>query len=102
MVADTIWYYLETGTAIVNSMNFLNTSLPDPSENSPVHFTVVNKNVAGMLAHLTEEANLNILKQINQSRGEIAYNVLDINFTTMRTSYPSSKFKRRLQCFMVC
>ena len=83
MAADTIRDYLETGT-IVNSVNFPNTSLPDPSENA-VRFTVVNKNVAGMLAHITEafaEANLNILQQINQSRGEIAYNVLDVDTTT--------------------
>ena len=61
MAADTIRDYLETGT-IINSVNFPNTSLPDPSANA-VRFTVVNKNVAGMLAHITEafaEANLNI------------------------------------------
>lgn len=80
MAADTIRDFLETGT-IVNSVNFPNTSLPDPPENS-VRFSVVNKNIAGMLAHITEafaEANLNILQQINQSRGDIAYNVMDVD-----------------------
>lgn len=80
MAADTIRNYLETGT-IVNSVNFPNTSLPDRDDNS-VRFTVVNKNVPGALAHITEafaEEGLNILQQINQSRGEIAYNVLDIS-----------------------
>jgi D-3-phosphoglycerate dehydrogenase / 2-oxoglutarate reductase len=80
MAADTIRDFLETGT-IVNSVNFPSTSLPDPPENS-VRFSVVNKNIAGMLAHITEafaEANLNILQQINQSRGDIAYNVMDVD-----------------------
>ena len=44
--------------------------------------TVVNKNKPGMLAQITDtfaKAHLNIVQQINQSRGEIAYNVLDID-----------------------
>lgn len=35
-----------------------------------------------MLAHITEifaQANLNIVQQINHSRGDIAYNVIDID-----------------------
>lgn len=35
-----------------------------------------------MLAHISEafaQHNLNILQQINQSRGEIAYNVVDVD-----------------------
>mmetsp|Transcript_27528 Transcript_27528/g.66926 ORF Transcript_27528/g.66926 Transcript_27528/m.66926 type:complete len:469 (+) Transcript_27528:63-1469(+) len=80
MAADTIRDFLETGT-IVNSVNFPNTSLPDRPEHA-VRFTVVNRNIPGVLAHLTEafaSEKLNIMQQINQSRGEIAYNVLDIS-----------------------
>jgi D-3-phosphoglycerate dehydrogenase len=36
----------------------------------------------GKLAHITEvfaNANLNILQQINHSRGDIAYNVIDVD-----------------------
>jgi len=83
MAADTIRDFLETGT-IKNSVNFPSTFLPDRAENA-VRFTVVNKNVSGMLALITEafaKANLNILQQINQSRGDIAYNVLDVDTTT--------------------
>lgn len=82
MAADTIREFLETGT-IRNSVNFPATSLPDQPENS-IRFTVVNKNEPGMLAHITEafaEAKLNILQQINHSKGEIAYNVLDVGTT---------------------
>ena len=80
MAADTIRNFLETGT-ITNSVNFPSTSLPDRPD-SAVRFTVVNKNVPGVLAHLTEafaSEGLNIVQQINHSRGDIAYNVLDID-----------------------
>lgn len=80
MAADTIREYLESGT-IRNSVNFPTTSLPDRPDHC-VRFTVVNKNVPGVLAHITEafaHDKLNIIQQINHSRGEIAYNVLDID-----------------------
>mmetsp|Transcript_32312 Transcript_32312/g.47502 ORF Transcript_32312/g.47502 Transcript_32312/m.47502 type:complete len:471 (+) Transcript_32312:57-1469(+) len=82
MAAETIKNFLEKGT-IVNSVNFPETSLPDRPENA-VRFVCVNQNLPGMLAHITEafaKANLNILQQINHSRGEIAYNVMDVDIT---------------------
>lgn len=83
MAAETIIDFLNTGT-IKNSVNFPPTSLPDRPPNS-VRFTVVNKNIPGMLAKITErfgDSKLNILQQINHSRGEIAYNVIDIDPAT--------------------
>mmetsp|Transcript_10032 Transcript_10032/g.14188 ORF Transcript_10032/g.14188 Transcript_10032/m.14188 type:complete len:475 (+) Transcript_10032:65-1489(+) len=80
MAADTVKDYLENGT-IRNSVNFPATSLPDPEKNS-IRFTIVNKNLPGMLAQITEtfaNAAFNITQQINHSRGEIAYNVLDVD-----------------------
>lgn len=82
MAADTIRDYLENGT-IQNSVNFPTTDLGPRSENT-VRFSVVNKNIPGALAHITEafaEEGLNIKQQINHSRGDIAYNVLDIDTT---------------------
>jgi len=79
MAADTIQNFLETGT-IKNSVNFPNTALPDRKKGA-IRFTVVNKNAPGTLALVLDEfakANLNIAEMINQSRGSIAYNVLDI------------------------
>jgi D-3-phosphoglycerate dehydrogenase len=78
MAADTIRDYLESGT-IVNSVNFPTSSLPDRPENS-IRFTVVNKNIPGMLAKITDifgRASLNILQQVNNSKDTIAYNVID-------------------------
>mmetsp|Transcript_233 Transcript_233/g.305 ORF Transcript_233/g.305 Transcript_233/m.305 type:complete len:317 (-) Transcript_233:1635-2585(-) len=83
MAANTIRDYIETGT-IKNSVNFPETSLPDRPENA-IRMTVVNKNVPGMLAHITEafaKAELNIIQQVNHSRGDVAYNVLDIDPTS--------------------
>lgn len=83
MAAETIIDYLNTGT-IKNSVNFPSTSLPDRPPNS-VRFTVVNQNIPGMLAKITErfgQSKLNILQQINHSRGDVAYNVIDIDPVT--------------------
>jgi len=80
MAADTIKDYLTTGT-IKNSVNFPNASLSQPPAGT-LRFTVINQNIPGMLAKITEafaNANLNILQQINQSRGDVAYNVVDVD-----------------------
>ncbi len=80
MAADTISDYLRTGT-IKNSVNFPATALPERPEGS-IRLSVINKNQPGVLANITEvfaKGGLNILQQINQSRGDIAYNVLDID-----------------------
>merc|ERR1719251_323786 len=80
MAVETVTDFLETGT-IKNSVNFPDTSLPDrPSDT--IRITVVNRNVPGMLAKITgclANYDLNILQQINHSRGDIAYNVLDVD-----------------------
>merc|ERR1712238_403087 len=80
MAADTIRSYLENGT-IKNSVNFPDTHLDDRPKDT-IRFTVVNKNVPGALAAITEaisQEGFNIVQQINHSRGGIAYNVCDID-----------------------
>mmetsp|Transcript_1384 Transcript_1384/g.1322 ORF Transcript_1384/g.1322 Transcript_1384/m.1322 type:complete len:474 (-) Transcript_1384:179-1600(-) len=80
MAAETIKEYLEDGT-IRNSVNFPATEPPNRPQNS-VRFTVVNSNLPGVLANITEvfaSEGLNIVQQINHSRGSVAYNVLDID-----------------------
>lgn len=79
MAAKTIKDFLENGT-VRNSVNFPETIVPNRDE-SIVRFTVVNKNNPGMLAQILDEfakANMNIGEMINQSKGSIAYNILDI------------------------
>jgi len=80
MAADTIRDYIEHGT-IRNSVNFPNVSMPERNDHV-VRITVVNKNIPGMLSKITDcfaKAGVNITQQINQSRGDIAYNVIDLD-----------------------
>jgi D-3-phosphoglycerate dehydrogenase len=80
MAADTIREYMEHGT-IRNSVNFPTTSLDNRNART-VRITVVNKNIPGMLSKITEccaKAGVNISSQINQSRGDVAYNVIDLD-----------------------
>jgi len=79
MAAETIREYMEDGT-IRNSVNFPSTSLPERGENN-IRLTIVNQNIPGMLSKITDilaDAGMNITQQINQSRGQVAYNVVDI------------------------
>merc|ERR1712157_293438 len=81
MAVDTIRNYLETG-AIQNSVNFPNTTTLDAKPPNAVRFTIVNQNRPGMLANVLEtfsKHGLNIVQQINQSKGGIAYNVVDLD-----------------------
>jgi len=80
MASETLQEYIETGN-IRNSVNFPTTSLPARPEKT-LRISVVNKNVPGVLANITEaigKHKLNIVQQINQSRGDMAYNVVDID-----------------------
>lgn len=80
MAADTINEYLSTG-AIKNSVNFPTVALGDRAPGC-VRMTVVNRNEPGMLAQITDaisKHNLNITQQINNSRGDVAYNVIDFD-----------------------
>jgi D-3-phosphoglycerate dehydrogenase len=62
-------------------VNLPETFLPAP-DGDVVRFTVVNKNVPGVLSKITEcfaQEGLNIAQQINHSRDTVAYNVVDID-----------------------
>jgi D-3-phosphoglycerate dehydrogenase / 2-oxoglutarate reductase len=83
MAAEILRDYVEHGT-VRHSVNFPTTSLPERHERV-VRITVVNKNVPGMLSKITDcfaKAGVNIAQQINQSRGPIAYNVIDLDPST--------------------
>lgn len=82
MAAETVSDYLENGI-VKNSVNFP-TVVPHERAPNSIRFVVVNKNEPGMLAKITEACahhGLNILQQINNSRGDVAYNVLDLDAT---------------------
>ena len=97
MAADTIMDFLETGT-IRNSVNFPSTSLAAAPKGT-VRVTVVNQNIPGCLAKITDafaQEKLNIVQQINQSRGDIAYNVLDIDTSNQDDVLCFKKIQERI------
>ncbi len=78
MVADQVSDYLEHGI-VRNSVNFPEVSLPRAGAS---RVTVVNENRPDMLAQISHEfsqAGMNISHMINESRGEIAYTVVDLD-----------------------
>lgn len=82
MAADILQDFLETGT-IRNSVNFPEMVLPERTRDC-VRFTVVNRNIPGALAAITDsfaQEGVNIVQQINQSKGDIAYTAVDIDIT---------------------
>ncbi len=77
MAATQLMDFLENGN-IVNSVNFPNTSL---SRGSGSRFTFCNNNVPKVLGNVLSvfaDANLNVVDMVNQSRNEIAYNIVDV------------------------
>lgn len=83
MGAREITDFLEQGI-VRNSVNFPNCVPPNlaPGEDQVTRLTVVNTNTTGVLAALTTvlgEFQCNILQNINVSRGDIAYNVIDMS-----------------------
>ena len=92
MAARQIVDFIETG-AIINSVNFPKTVLDRPPH-AGARLCIVNRNVPGMLGLITStvgNANLNIVQQINTSRDEIAYNVVDLGVM------PSAEVAKKLQ-----
>jgi D-3-phosphoglycerate dehydrogenase len=80
MAAETIRDYSEHGT-IRNSVNFPTCALPE-MDSTAIRISVVNRNIPGMLSKITDSfarSHVNIIQQINHSRGDIAYNVIDID-----------------------
>ena len=79
MAAETVKEFLETGS-IRNSVNFPQTVLDKKPDHVGGRLCIVNKNEAGVLGQITTflgSKNLNIEQQINTSRGDIAYTVID-------------------------
>ena len=76
MVAEQVSDYLENGN-IRNSVNFPNVSM---RRDTPYRLVVCNANVPNMVGQISTimaDAGLNIHDMINQSRGDIAYTIVD-------------------------
>jgi D-3-phosphoglycerate dehydrogenase / 2-oxoglutarate reductase len=80
MVVDQLRSYLENGN-IINSVNFPNMQLARAGH---ARVCVVNRNVPnmiGQLSHVFGAAGLNIAQMQNASRGDYAYNLVDVDQT---------------------
>ena len=78
MAADQLVDYLRNGN-IVNSVNFPTVVMPRTEGTSRITF--VNDNVAGVLGQVLSilaDAKVNVIDMANRSRGELAYNILDV------------------------
>ena len=73
--------FLENGN-VVNSVNFPRTVTDNPIPAGGTRLCVSHKNEPGMVSKFTTilgEAKLNIAGMINQNRGDIAYNIIDVD-----------------------
>ena len=78
MAADQLVDYLRNGN-IVNSVNFPTVVMPRTEGTSRITF--VNDNVAGVLGQVLSilaDEKVNVIDMVNRSRGELAYNILDV------------------------
>lgn len=78
MVVNQLINYLENGN-ITNSVNFPNCSLERTEGTHRI--TVLNRNVPNMIGSLTavfSKYNANIIEMVNKSKGDYAYNIIDI------------------------
>ena len=80
MAVNQMVDFLENGN-IKNSVNFPNVHL---NRTTPSRITITNKNVPAMIGQIATslgELDLNIAEMTNVSRGDIAYNIIDIENT---------------------
>ncbi len=77
MAADQLMDYLENGN-IRNSVNYPPTKM---ARNGGTRITFTNNNVPkvlGSVLAVLADAELNVVDMVNKSRGDIAYNIIDI------------------------
>ncbi|MGI5059180.1 phosphoglycerate dehydrogenase [Treponema pectinovorum] len=81
MAVKELRAFLETG-AIVNSVNFPRATIETPIPEKGTRLCIAHKNVPGMIAKFTTilgDAKLNIAGIVDQSRGDIAYALIDVD-----------------------
>ena len=79
MAANQLIDYLENGN-ITNSVNFPAVRMDRMSGSSRITFS--NDNVAGVLGQVLSvlaERQVNVIDMMNKSRGELAYNIIDVD-----------------------
>ncbi len=81
MAADQLRDFLENGN-IKNSVNFPNLHLERVPNSVPgARLAIANRNVPRILGQITSilaDRNINVIDMLNKSRGDIAYNLIDL------------------------
>ena len=80
MAVNQLRAFLETG-AIINSVNFPKCKIEDPIPAGGTRLCIAHKNIPNMVGQITTvlaAASLNIEGMINQNRGDLAYNIIDV------------------------
>ena len=81
MASKQLKDFLEKGN-IVNSVNFPKTVTDNPIPNGGTRLCISHKNIPDTISKFTTilgEAKLNISSFINQARGDVAYNIIDVD-----------------------
>ena len=81
MASKQLKDFLEKGN-IVNSVNFPKTVTDNPIPNGGTRLCISHKNIPDTISKFTTilgEAKLNISAFINQARGDVAYNIIDVD-----------------------
>ena len=81
MASKQLKDFLEKGN-IVNSVNFPKTVTDNPIPNGGTRLCISHKNIPDTISKFTTilgEAKLNISSFINKARGDVAYNIIDVD-----------------------
>ncbi len=81
MASQQLKDFLENGN-IVNSVNFPKTVTDNPVPKGGTRLCVFHKNVPDVISSFTKflgEAHLNITGMVNQAKGEVSYNLTDVD-----------------------
>jgi D-3-phosphoglycerate dehydrogenase len=78
MVADQLREFLENGN-VQHAVNFPNTRMARAGHARVCIANANRPNMIGQLSHVLGEAGLNIAQMHNASRGELAYNLIDVD-----------------------
>lgn len=81
MAAGELRDFLERGN-ITNSVNFPKTTTDNSVPSGGTRLCISHKNIPDTISKFTTilgEAKLNIASMINQARGDVAYNIIDVN-----------------------
>jgi D-3-phosphoglycerate dehydrogenase len=78
MAADQLVEYFDRGN-IINSVNFPNEEM---DISGGMRIVVANRNIPNMVSQITAilgHEKLNILNMVNKNKGDIAYNIIDVD-----------------------